>query len=67
MKKGNKRQAACVLVDKLRISNREIEEAVARGLTAAGYTADVVPGIGLDIFGNPVPEGSIIAVYKRRG
>jgi len=67
MGRDSKRKAACVLLDKLRINNREIEAGVVKGLRDAGYTVDVVPGIGLDVCGKPVPEGSIIAVYKMGG
>ncbi len=67
MERAGKRQAACVLLDELRINNREIEAGVVKGLTGAGYTVNVVPGIGLDVSGKPVPEGSIIAVYKMGG
>jgi len=67
MERAGKRQAACVLLDELRINNREIEAGVVKGLTDAGYIVNVVPGIGLDVYGKPVPEGSIIAVYKKGG
>ncbi len=51
----------------MRINNREIEAGIVKGLKDAGYTVDVVPGIGLDVYGKPVREGSIIAVYKMGG
>jgi len=67
MERNGKRRAACVLLDEVRINNREIEAGIVKGLTDAGYTVDVAPGIGLDVCGKPVPEGSIIAVYKMGG
>ena len=58
---------ACELLDTLKINNREIEAGIVKGLKDAGYAVNVVPGIGLDEYGKPVPEGSIISVYKMGG
>ena len=60
-------KASCVLLDTVRVNNREIEAGIVKGLKEAGYTVNVVPGIGLDVYGKPVPEGSIITVYKMGG
>lgn len=67
MGRSSKRPVPCVLVDQLKINSREVEAGVVKGLTAAGYTVDVTPGIGLDACGKPVPQGSIISVYKMGG
>lgn len=66
MEKDIERGEARILLDKFKIKNREIEEAVVMGLTEKGFDADITSGIELvGAYGTPVPSGSIITVYRR--
>lgn len=52
-----------ILIDGIRVNNREIEYSVVKGLTAAGYEVEVVPETKKNV--TNVMKGSTIFVYRR--
>ena len=57
---------ARVLFDQFKINNREIEEAVMKGLTGEGFDVEIEPEFKPGDAGYPtMPEGSTIKVYRR--
>lgn len=60
------RGTARVLLDRFKVNNDDVSYAVADGLTAAGYDVDIVPGFTLGgVYGEPIPQGAIITVYRK--
>ena len=57
---------ARVLFDRFKVNNDDVSRAVVKGLTAAGYDVEIVPGFTLGgVYGEPVPQGDIITVYRK--
>lgn len=68
MSSNNERERgeARVLWDQFKISNREIEEAVVKGLTGEGFDVEIVPELKPGDAGHPpMPEGSTVKVYRK--
>ena len=60
------RGTARVLLDRFKVNNEGVSRAVVDGLTAAGYDVEIVPGFTLGgIYGEPVPQGAILTVYRK--
>jgi hypothetical protein len=57
---------ARVLFDRFKVNNDDVSRAVVKGLTAAGDDGEIVPGFTLGgVYGEPVPQGDIITVYRK--
>lgn len=57
---------ARVLFDRFKVNNDDVSRAVVKGLTAAGYDVEIVPGFTLGgVYGEPVPQGAILTVYRK--
>lgn len=68
MSSNNERERgeARVLWDQFKVNNREIEEAVVKGLTGEGFDVEIVPDFKPgDANFQPKPEGSTIKVYRK--
>lgn len=52
--------AARMLLDQMKINNRDIEEAIVRGLVQAGFEVDIIPGKSPTV--SPV---STVKVYRK--
>lgn len=63
------RGEARVLLDKIKVNNREIEMAVVAGLTQAGFDVEIEPDImpGSRLAPNQEPGGSTIKAFMKVG
>lgn len=60
------RGTARVLLDRFKVNNEGVSRAVVDGLTAAGYDVEIVPGFTRGgVYGEPIPQGEILTVYRK--
>lgn len=68
MSSNNERKTGTAreLCDQIQINNRDIEPAVVKGLTGAGFDVEIEPNFKQEARGfPPMPEGSTVKVYRK--